>query len=101
MAVTADIEQMFHSFIVKKEDRDFLCFLWFKEKDTSQVVDQNPPLEEKQFNLIGLEMDAEVRPFVTVLSTDDSHLECQRFKRFFSWRSSVRAIASLIHFAQT
>lgn len=38
VAVTADIEQMFHSFIVKKEDRDFLRFFWFKENDTSQEI---------------------------------------------------------------
>ncbi|KAK3507778.1 hypothetical protein QTP70_000334 [Hemibagrus guttatus] len=38
VAVTADIEQMFHSFIVKEEDRDFLRFLWFKENDTSKEI---------------------------------------------------------------
>ncbi|KAK3506465.1 hypothetical protein QTP70_000933 [Hemibagrus guttatus] len=63
-------------------------------------VHQNLPLEE-EFDLIGPELDVEVRPLVTTLSTDDSHLECQRFKRFSSWRSLVRAIASLIHVTQT
>lgn len=29
---------MFHSFIVKEEDRDFLRFLWFKENDTSKEI---------------------------------------------------------------
>ncbi|KAK3531570.1 hypothetical protein QTP70_024955 [Hemibagrus guttatus] len=38
VAVTVDIEQMFHSFIVKEEDRDFLRFLWFKENDTSKEI---------------------------------------------------------------
>ncbi|CAM4658376.1 unnamed protein product [Leuciscus chuanchicus] len=38
VAVTADIEQMFHSFIVKEEDRDFLRFLWFKDNDTSKEI---------------------------------------------------------------
>ncbi|KAK3517924.1 hypothetical protein QTP70_027544, partial [Hemibagrus guttatus] len=38
VAVTADIEQMFHSFIVKEEDRDFLHFLWFKENDTRKEI---------------------------------------------------------------
>ncbi|KAK3542225.1 hypothetical protein QTP86_018786, partial [Hemibagrus guttatus] len=63
-------------------------------------VHQNLPLEE-EFDLIGPELDVEVRPLVTIISTDDSHLECQRFERFSSWRSLVRAIASLIHVAQT
>ncbi|KAK3560670.1 hypothetical protein QTP86_014522 [Hemibagrus guttatus] len=63
-------------------------------------VHQNLPLEE-EFDLIGPELDVEIRPLVTTLSTDDSHLECQRFERFSSWRSLVRAIASLIHVAQT
>lgn len=39
-------------------------------------VHQNLPLEE-EFDLIGPELDVEVRPLVTTLSTDDSHLECQ------------------------
>lgn len=30
-AVMADIEQMFHSFLVKEEHRDYLRFLWFKD----------------------------------------------------------------------
>ncbi|KAK3525067.1 hypothetical protein QTP86_014353, partial [Hemibagrus guttatus] len=38
VAVTADIEQKFHSFIVKEEDRDFLRFLWFKENDTRKEI---------------------------------------------------------------
>ncbi|KAK3739372.1 hypothetical protein QZH41_004769 [Actinostola sp. cb2023] len=33
VAVVADIEQMFHSFKVKKEHRDFLRFLWYKDND--------------------------------------------------------------------
>ncbi|KAK3742103.1 hypothetical protein QZH41_020261, partial [Actinostola sp. cb2023] len=33
VAVVADIEQMFHSFKVKKEHRDFLKFLWYKDND--------------------------------------------------------------------
>ena len=32
-AVTCDIEQMFHSFHVNPEHRDFLRFLWFKDND--------------------------------------------------------------------
>ena len=37
-AFMADIEQMFHSFIVKKEHRDFLRFLWYKDNDPGGAV---------------------------------------------------------------
>ncbi len=29
---------MFHSFIVKEEDRDFLRFFWFKDNDVSKEI---------------------------------------------------------------
>lgn len=40
VAVTADIKQMFYCFFVKKEHRDVLCFLWFKDNNPeNEVVD--------------------------------------------------------------
>ncbi|XP_049617703.1 uncharacterized protein [Syngnathus scovelli] len=33
VAVTADIEQMFHCCLVKEEDRNFLRFLWFRDNN--------------------------------------------------------------------
>ena len=33
IAVTTDIEQMFHSFLVREDHRNFLCFIWFKNND--------------------------------------------------------------------
>lgn len=40
MAITADIEQMFHCFVVKKDHRDFLRFLWYRDNDpTSDIID--------------------------------------------------------------
>ncbi|XP_051792766.1 uncharacterized protein LOC127530319 [Acanthochromis polyacanthus] len=38
VAIIADIEQMFHSFVVREDSRDFLRFLWFKENDPNQEV---------------------------------------------------------------
>ena len=38
VAVIADIEQMFHSFIVREDNRDFLRFLWFNNNDPSQEI---------------------------------------------------------------
>ena len=37
-ALICDIEQMFHSFYVTPEDRDFLRFLWFKDNDPLQKI---------------------------------------------------------------
>lgn len=38
VAAMCDVEQMFHSFHVSPEHRDFLRFLWFKENDLSKPV---------------------------------------------------------------
>ncbi|XP_052406346.1 uncharacterized protein LOC127952103 [Carassius gibelio] len=40
VAITADIEQMFHCFVVKEDHRDFLRFLWYRDNDpTSDIID--------------------------------------------------------------
>lgn len=40
IAVTTDIEQMFHSFIVREDHRNFLRFFWFRNNDpTDKVVE--------------------------------------------------------------
>ena len=38
VAAMCDMEQMFHSFHVTPEHRDFLCFLWFKNNDLSKPI---------------------------------------------------------------
>ena len=39
-AITADIQHMFHCFIVREDHRDFLRFLWFHNNDPdSDIVD--------------------------------------------------------------
>ena len=38
VAVTADIEQMFYSFFVSEEHRDFLRFLWFRNNDPCDEI---------------------------------------------------------------
>ena len=38
VALTADIEQMFHCFLVREEDRNFLRFLWFRDNDPSKDI---------------------------------------------------------------
>ncbi|KAL0162344.1 hypothetical protein M9458_041740, partial [Cirrhinus mrigala] len=40
VAITADIEHMFHCFLVKEDHCDFLRFLWYRNNDpTSDIVD--------------------------------------------------------------
>lgn len=38
VAAMADIRQMFYSFSVRKDHRDFLRFLWHKENDFSKEL---------------------------------------------------------------
>ncbi|XP_052819918.1 uncharacterized protein LOC128245732 [Mya arenaria] len=38
IAICADIQQMFYSFLVKEEDRDFLRFFWYKENDPNKEI---------------------------------------------------------------
>lgn len=38
VAVTADIQQMFHCFIVHRDHRNYLRFLWYRDNDTSKDV---------------------------------------------------------------
>ncbi|RXN22446.1 hypothetical protein ROHU_006738 [Labeo rohita] len=38
VAFTADIEQMFHSFVVRADHRNYLRFLWFEDNDPSKDV---------------------------------------------------------------
>lgn len=38
----ADIECMFHSFLVKEEHQDYLCFLWFQDHNLDGVISGIP-----------------------------------------------------------
>ena len=38
VAITTDIEQMFHCFRVREEDRNFLRFLWFQDNDLTKDI---------------------------------------------------------------
>ena len=54
------------------------------------------------FKLVELAIDTEIRPEVSAIKTIISacHLSSQRFERFSSWKSLIRAIAHLIHITQ-
>ena len=38
IAITCDVEQMFHSFFVEPDNRDFIRFLWFKENNLDGLI---------------------------------------------------------------
>ena len=38
VAVTADVEQMFHNFLVTRKHRDYLRFLWHEDNDISNPL---------------------------------------------------------------
>ncbi|KAK7889072.1 hypothetical protein WMY93_024632 [Mugilogobius chulae] len=38
VAVMADIEQMFHCFVVREDHRDYLRFLWFRDNDPNKDI---------------------------------------------------------------
>ena len=38
IAVSADIEQMFYSFLVSPEHRDYLRFLWYQDNDPNKEL---------------------------------------------------------------
>ncbi|XP_065930417.1 uncharacterized protein [Magallana gigas] len=38
VAIMADIQQMFYSFLVREEDRDFLRFFWYKNNDSEKEL---------------------------------------------------------------
>ena len=38
IAVTADVQQMFYCFVVQRDHRDYLCFLWYEDNDLDKKV---------------------------------------------------------------
>lgn len=38
VAVVPDVQHMFHCFTVKKEHRDFLRFLWYKDNKIGNIL---------------------------------------------------------------
>ena len=38
VAIMADIEQMFHCFLVKREHKNHLIFLWYQDHDPSKEI---------------------------------------------------------------
>ncbi len=59
------------------------------------------PVKEAPYNLIEPDTDVEVRAHAITCLNPDSGLGSHRFKRFSSWKSLRRAIATLIHIAQS
>jgi hypothetical protein len=43
IAVTADVQHMFHCFIVREDHRNYLRFLWYKDNDLETTANTNVP----------------------------------------------------------
>lgn len=56
-----------------------------------------PTAKEESHEIVDPDSDSEVRSHATTLISPPSNLGCHRFERFLSWKSLVRAIASLVH----
>lgn len=54
---------------------------------------------ETSYNLVDPESDAEIRSHLTACT--NTNLGSQRFERFSTWQSLIRATATLIHIAET
>lgn len=57
--------------------------------------------EGESYDLFAPDLDTEVRSHATTLSVSSAKLGCQRFERYSSWKSLVRAIAFLTHITQS
>ncbi|KAL6456635.1 hypothetical protein MHYP_G00351790 [Metynnis hypsauchen] len=92
VAITADVEHMFHCFVVKEDHRDFLRFLWYQNNDMA-----------KTYDLVNPAADSEIRPQVTanLMHIPEDTMQPKRFERFSKLSTLIRAIAHLIHIART
>lgn len=63
---TVYIQQTFHCFLVRKPDRNFLRFLWFRDIDPSKDIIEGPCLREQFFprSLDRQEGNSDVKQFV-------------------------------------
>ncbi len=78
LPVTCDIEQMFHSFFVNPEHRDFLRFLWFENNDL------NRPIVEYRMNvhLFGAVSSPAVSNFGMRATAEKGRESCEEAARF-------------------
>ena len=78
VAVTCDIEQMFHSFLINAEHRDFLRFLWFENNDL------NRPIVEYRMNvhLFGTVSSPAVSNFGFRATDEKGRESCEEAARF-------------------
>lgn len=68
---------------------------WLTGPAFLSLPEETSPSEEKTYELVTPDQDTEVRCSATAISVPPSSLGCHRFEQFSSWKSLVRAIASL------
>ncbi|KAJ8364972.1 hypothetical protein SKAU_G00138030 [Synaphobranchus kaupii] len=87
---------------ISNESKRFFIYLsstmWFTGPPFLHKPDLADHTAQESFSLIDPELDVEIRPHVSSMMThtQESLLTCERFERFSTWRSLVRAIALLI-----
>lgn len=69
--------------------------MWFKGPDF--LYKPPKPDTQEHFELIEPEMDVDVRPTVSATHIEAKPFTSERFKRFSTWNSLLRAICFLIH----
>lgn len=76
---------------------------WFSGPTFLQHLDAREDNVVESFQLVNPDLDVEIRPQVTTLTTKVTNqpLGTHRFQRFSSWKSLVRAVATLTHIART
>lgn len=70
VAVTADIQQMFHSFLVREDHSNFLRFLWFRDDSEKDIIEYRMTVHvfgnspSPAVAIIGLRKAAQVKHFI-------------------------------------
>ncbi|KAL6485054.1 hypothetical protein MHYP_G00070990 [Metynnis hypsauchen] len=124
VAITADVEHMFHCFVVKED----LRFLWYQNNDmATDYGSRSVPaallsgttwlkgpafltkpslylsVPQETYDLVNPAADSEIRPQVTanLMHIPEDTMQPKRFERFSKLSTLIRAIAHLIHIART
>lgn len=76
---------------------------WFSGPTFLRQLDALEDNVVESFQLVNPDLDVEIRPQVTTLTTKVTNqpLGTHRFQRFSSWKSLVRAVAKLTHIARS
>ncbi|CAE1295029.1 unnamed protein product [Acanthosepion pharaonis] len=80
VAIMADVEQMFYCFLVKREHRDFLRFLWYKDNDPDKEIVEY----RMKVHVFGNSPSPAVATYCLRKSVGGTHPECSPALLLFS-----------------